>query len=166
MSSERPAVPTPVTEEVIREEARVEQAPVPPSPPSKEGDPFSSRQGSPRRVTTQFNTAATQSASPLSPHIHAPRSFDEKYGDADSDNSAQNLNRNNFNQGVGGGLPLPPLGTRPSDTTPGVRRTRTMDTRNSYNNQRRSAIDWIVPAVEAKVSLCYMLFINIAFDHL
>lgn len=134
----------------------MEQAPVPPSPPSKEGDPFSSQQGSPRRAAAQFNTAP-QNLSQLSPNVYASPSFDEKQADENSVNSVQNLNRSNFNQGIGGGLPLPPLASRQFDATTGVRRTRTMDTRISLNdngNHRKSAIDWIVPAVEAKVSNC------------
>ncbi|KAH9481102.1 hypothetical protein JR316_0005622 [Psilocybe cubensis] len=152
MSSERPAV---VSDDAIREETRMDQALVPPSPPSKEGDPFSSHEGSPRRPAAQINTSAPQNPAHLSANVSASRSIEEKQGDENSFNSFQNHpNRgNNFNQGIGGGLPLPPLNTRQYEATQGVRRTRTMDTRISLNdngNQRKSAIDWIVPSVETK----------------
>ncbi|KDR68526.1 hypothetical protein GALMADRAFT_256762 [Galerina marginata CBS 339.88] len=145
MASERANVPMQPSEGVPHSDTHPE-----PAPPSQE-DPFGSTEGSPRRYAPPQITTASENAPPPSTNIYASPSSVEKHGEGDSLNSMQEFNRTNVNQGLGAGLPLPPISARFPEST-GVRRQRTTDTRAASLNQRRSAIDWIVPAVEGKPS--------------
>ncbi|KIM40738.1 hypothetical protein M413DRAFT_167044 [Hebeloma cylindrosporum] len=113
-----------------------------PTSPSQEGDPFSSRQGSPHRYPSNIDTGTGNvlHASP-NPHL-SPSTSVEKHGDRDR----ESLVALQDNTGIGAGQPIPPLPVRLPEGGPSIRRQRTTDTRMSA--ARRSNIDWIVPIDE------------------
>jgi len=114
-----------------------------PASPSQEGDPFSSRQGSPSRYASNVDTG-TGSILPTTMNPHRPPSSGstDRQGDRDRESFVGMHDSN----GVGASqpLPLPPLPIRlPEGVPTSIRRQRTTDTRMSA--ARRSNIDWIVP---------------------
>lgn len=114
-----------------------------PTSPSQEGDPFSSRQGSPNRYPSP-NTGPGNvlHASPI--RHPSPSTSVEKHADRDRESFVAFQD----NSGLGADHPLPPLPTRLPEVGPSIRRQHTTDTRMSA--ARRSNIDWIVPVESEK----------------
>jgi len=110
-----------------------------PTSPSQEGDPFSSRQGSPSRFPSNIDTGPGNVLHAIpNPHL-SPSASAERHADRDRESLVDFQD----NSGLGAGYPLPPMPVRVSEPGSAVRRQRTTDTRMSA--ARRSNIDYIVP---------------------
>src|SRR6267378_4118851 len=116
-------------------------------PPSQEGDPFGSRQGSPSRYASNVDNG-TGNILPTTMDPHPPSSGSmDRHGDRERE-SVVGMHDSN---GVGATQLLPPVPLRLHEGIPTtIRRQRTTDTRMSA--ARRSNIDWIVP-VDDDVSM-------------
>jgi len=109
-----------------------------PTSPSQEGDPFSSRQGSPSRFPSNIDTGTGNVLHAPNPHL-SPSTSAEKHADRDRESLVDLQD----NSGLLGAGPLPPLPVRLPEPGPSIRRQRTTDTRMSA--ARRSNLDYIVP---------------------
>jgi len=146
MASERAPSPIQVAQDAPpRDDAHPEPAPQPVSP-SQEGDPFKSREGSPRQHTTGNIPPSSNN-----PHVHA--SGEEKSADGDSFIGVQdrnNFDRNNFDRALGANPQFPSSVRYSGEVRPGNRRRQTTDTRMSQ--QPRSFMDHLVnvPSIEKR----------------
>jgi len=142
MASERVPPATQATENAPQRDSHPE-----PALQSPEGDPFRSREGSPRQYTSQINPTSGNNPPPsTNPHTSSV----EKFEDGDSITGIPDLNRNSAHPGHVSTFPTYPSPARyQGDVRPGIRRTRTTDT-GRVSLPPHSVVDHIVPSIEMK----------------